>query len=58
MVLIDFIETGGVHFFPSVILTAIFLMIGFQIVVLGLIVAMIGTNRRIMEDILYRLKKI
>ncbi len=56
-VLIDFLQTGGVHFLPSAILTAIFLIIGFQIVVLGLIAAMIGTNRRIMEDILYYQKK-
>jgi hypothetical protein len=57
-VLIHYLKTGLVSpYIPTAILTGVLLIIGFQIVVLGLIADMIGSNRRIMEEILYRLKK-
>lgn len=57
-VLVHFYETGGVSpYMPSAILTAVLLILGFQIIVMGLIAAMVGANRKIQEEILYRLKK-
>jgi glycosyltransferase involved in cell wall biosynthesis len=57
-VLLHFFATGTVTpYLPSAVLTGVLLIIGFQIMVLGLIADMIGTNRRIMEEIVYRSKK-
>ncbi|OGD52518.1 glycosyl transferase family 2 [Candidatus Bathyarchaeota archaeon RBG_13_38_9] len=57
-VLIHFIMTGRVTpYLPSAILTAVLLIIGFQIMVLGLIADMVGNNRKLTEEILYNLKK-
>jgi len=57
-VLIHYLTTGLVSpYLPSAVLTAVLLIIGFQIMVLGLVADMIGTNRRIIEEILYTLKK-
>ena len=56
-VLIHFLITGVVTpYLPSAILTAVLLIVGFQIMVLGLIADMIGINRRLMEEILYKFK--
>lgn len=57
-VLIHFLKTGLVSpYIPSAILTAVLLIMGFQVIILGLVADMIGNNRRILEEILYRLKK-
>lgn len=57
-VLIHYLLTGMVTpYLPSAILTAVLLIVGFQIVVLGLVADMIGANRKLMEEILYILKK-
>ena len=57
-VLVHYLMTGMVTpYLPSAVLTAILLIIGFQIMILGLVADMIGNNRKIMEEILYRLKK-
>ncbi|MCK5403403.1 glycosyltransferase, partial [Candidatus Bathyarchaeota archaeon] len=57
-VLIHYLNTGLVTpYLPSAILTAIFLIVGFQIVILALIADMIGNNRKVQEEILYLLKK-
>ena len=42
----------------SLILAAILLIIGFQTMLIGLVADLIGANRRILEDVLYRLKQI
>jgi len=56
-VLIHFLMTGVVTpYLPSAILTAVLLIVGFQIMVLGLIADMIGINRRLMEEIIYKIK--
>jgi glycosyltransferase involved in cell wall biosynthesis len=56
-VLIHFFLTGMVSpYIPSAILTAILVIVGFQIIVLGLIADMIGAEGKLMEEILYRLK--
>ena len=42
----------------SLILSAILMIVGFQTMVIGLVADLIGANRRLSEDILYRLRKI
>ncbi|MFH1413989.1 MAG: glycosyltransferase family 2 protein [Candidatus Omnitrophota bacterium] len=42
----------------SLILSAVFLIIGFQMFMLGLIGDLISSNRRLIEDTLYRVRKI
>ena len=42
----------------SLILAAIFLIIGFQVFLIGLLADLIGFNRKIMEDILFRLRRL
>ncbi len=52
-----FMGQGSGHV-QSVILAAILLIIGFQIFLIGLIADLIGFNRKILEEILYRLRRI
>lgn len=57
-VLLHYFKTGSVSpYIPSAILTAIFFIIGFQVIILGLIADSIGAQRKLSEDILYRLKR-
>jgi len=57
-VLVHYFRTGLVSpYIPSAILTAVLLIIGFQVLILGLVADMVGTNRKILEEILYRIKK-
>lgn len=57
-VLVHFLQTGYVTpYYPTTILSAILLIIGFQVVILGLLADLIDSNRRIHEEILYRLKR-
>jgi glycosyltransferase involved in cell wall biosynthesis len=48
---------GGGHI-QSLILAAVVSIIGFQILVIGLLADLIGFNRKILEEILYRLRKV
>src|SRR5438552_1063242 len=41
----------------SLILSALLMIVGFQIMVIGLVADLIGANRRLNEDILYRVRK-
>lgn len=50
-----FTQQGG-HV-QSVILAAVLMIVGFQIAMIGLLADIIGANRRLIEDILYRIKK-
>ncbi len=57
-VIIHFVKTGLVTpYIPSTILSSIFLIIGFQIIVLGLMADLIAKNRRLLDEILYKLRK-
>jgi hypothetical protein len=44
-------------YLPSAILTAVLLIVGFQVIIFGIIADMVGSNRKIQEEILYILKK-
>ncbi len=50
-------EQGSGHI-QSLILTSILLIVGFQIIVMGLLADIIGSNRQLIENVLYRVKKI
>lgn len=57
-VLIHFINTGMVTpYLPTAILSSMLAIIGFQIIVMGLIADIEHQNRHIMEEILYRMRK-
>ncbi len=47
----------GVGHIQSVILASVLMLLGFQVVVIGLISDLIAANRRLSEEIVYRLRK-
>jgi len=48
---------GGIGHIQSLILTAILIIVGFQIVLIGIVADLVSTNRQIIEDMRYRLLK-
>jgi len=48
------VQTGHIQ---SLIIAAVFLVIGFQVYLFGLLADITAKNRRIMEDVLLRIKK-
>jgi len=57
-VMVHYLVTGSVTpYLPSAVLTAILLIVGFQVSILGLYAEMIRSNRELLEDILYKLKE-
>jgi glycosyltransferase involved in cell wall biosynthesis len=57
-VFIHFIITGQVSpYLPSAVLTAILMIVGFQVVTIGLFAEMVKSNRELIEDALYTLRK-
>jgi glycosyltransferase involved in cell wall biosynthesis len=42
----------------SLILSAIFLIVGFQVLLIGLLADLVGFNRKIMEETLYRIRRL
>jgi glycosyltransferase involved in cell wall biosynthesis len=48
---------GGRGHVQSLILAAILSIVGFQVMMIGLLADLIGANRRLVEDALYRLRK-
>ena len=48
-------STGHIQ---SLILSAILLIVGFQVLLIGLLADLIGFNRKILEEILYRLRRL
>jgi glycosyltransferase involved in cell wall biosynthesis len=55
--LLFFLQGQGTGHVQSVILSAVLFIVGFQTWLIGLIADMIGFNRKILEEILYRVKK-
>jgi hypothetical protein len=47
---------GGGHV-QSLILTAVLLIVGFQILLIGLVADLIGANRKMIEELLYRQRR-
>ena len=52
-----FTGTGYGHL-QSLILAAVLLIVGFQILVIGLLADVISGNRKLLEDLLYRIRKL
>lgn len=52
-----FTGDGNGHI-QSLILSAVLMIVGFQITMIGLVADLIGGNRRLIEDSLYRIKKL
>src|SRR3990172_1785550 len=53
-----FFTTGGAGHVQSLILSAVLLIVGFQVFLIGLIADLIGFNRKILEEVLYRLRSL
>jgi hypothetical protein len=49
-------QAAGQH--PSLILSAVLLIVGFQILLIGLLADLIGFNRKILEEVLYRMRRL
>ncbi len=52
-----FAGSGSGHI-QSLIFAAVFLIVGFQVLLIGLLADLIGLNRKILEELLYRVKKL
>ena len=53
-----YIVEGGMGHIQSLILSAILLIVGFQVLLIGLVADLISFNRKIMEDVLYRIRRL
>jgi glycosyltransferase involved in cell wall biosynthesis len=54
-----FYLTGqGAGHLQSVVLAAVLLIVGFQVLLIGLVADLIGFNRKILEEVLYRIKQL
>jgi glycosyltransferase involved in cell wall biosynthesis len=54
-----FFATGnGAGHIQSLILSAVLLIVGFQTLLIGLVADLIGFNRKILEEVLYRLRRL
>ena len=49
---------GGPRFLQSLIFSAVFMIVGFQVVLIGLVADVISANRKLLEDLLYRIRKL
>lgn len=56
--LIFFINGQGMGHVQSLILAAILLIVGFMVLLIGLLADLVGSNRKIMEEALYRVKRL
>ena len=52
-----YVNGQGAGHIQSVILAAVLLIIGFQVFLIGLVADLIGFNRKILEDVLFRLRR-
>ena len=50
--------TFGPRFLQSLIFSAVFMIVGFQILLIGLLADVISANRKLLEDLLYRVRKL
>lgn len=57
-VLIHYFQTGLVSpYLPSAVLATLSIILGFLVITMGLIAELMGVNRRLQEEILYRMKR-
>ena len=48
--------TGGGRFVQSLIISAVLMIVGFQVLLIGLLADVISANRKLLEDLLYRVR--
>jgi len=48
--------TGGGRYVQSLIISAVLMIVGFQVVLIGLLADVISANRKLLEDLLYRVR--
>ena len=48
--------TGGGRYVPSLIASAVLMIVGFQVLLIGLLADVISANRKLLEDLLYRVR--
>jgi len=53
-----FFTEGGAGHIQSLLLTILLIIVGFQTVLIGLVADLIGSNRMLLEDVLFRLRRI
>ena len=49
---------GPERHLQSLIASAVLMIVGFQVIVIGLLADMISGNRKLLEDVLYRVRKL
>ncbi len=52
-----YLFVSGMGHIQSLILAAVLLIVGFQVLVIGLLADIIGSNRQLIENVLYRVRK-
>jgi hypothetical protein len=57
-VYLNYIVRSGTGLVQSVIAAAALLIVGFQVLLIGLVADLIGFNRKILEEVLYRLRRL
>jgi glycosyltransferase involved in cell wall biosynthesis len=50
--------TFGPRFLQSLIFSAVLMIVGFQVILIGLLADVISANRKLLEDLLYRVRKL
>lgn len=55
---LNYIVGQGSGLIQSVILSAVLLIVGFQVMLIGLLADLIGFNRKILEEVLFRLRRL
>ena len=50
--------TFGARFLQSLILAAVLMIVGFQVVLIGLLADVISANRKLLEDLVYRMRSL
>jgi glycosyltransferase involved in cell wall biosynthesis len=57
LLLVTFGDAAGEDFWPSIILAGVLLVISIQVYLTGVIASLVSSNRKISEEIVYRLRK-
>jgi glycosyltransferase involved in cell wall biosynthesis len=50
--------TGGGRYIQSLILAAVLMIVGFQVLLIGLLADVMSANRKLLEDVLYRVRSL
>ena len=50
--------TGGGRYVQSLIISAVLMIVGFQVLLIGLVADVISANRKLLEDVVYRMRKL